>query len=126
MELIKNQYEFMLIPQHPQRNCIYKEGKTCINLRKDTSQNINTILKFLKDENYPEQNGLVQSNIIVRNHNDQLCIKLMNLWWSMIKKFSKRDQLSFNYCCWKLNIIPTYIKWNQIEQYIHWTVHKKQ
>lgn len=122
-----NKFDYILIPKHPQRDCIYDEGNICIKWRKDTKENVNPLLKFLTNENYPKHYGLVQSNIILRKHNDPNCIKLMESWWNIIKNFSKRDQLSFNYCCWKLNLIPDIINWKSIEnKYIHWNGHHKK
>ena len=50
----------------------------------------------------PENYGLVQTNIMVRKHNDQYCKDLMEKWWSELKDYSHRDQLSFNYALWKV------------------------
>lgn len=86
------------IPKHPQRNCIYEEAKICEILKKDTHENISKQIKFYEYKHYPKNYGLVQSNIIIRKHNDEYCKKLMKLWWDEINKFSHRDQLSFNYC----------------------------
>lgn len=89
------------IPTHPQRNCIYKETKACVMLKKDSKENIDKIVDFLKKQHFPQNQGLVQSNIIYRKHNDEYCIRLMNEWWDVLSKYSHRDQLSFNYVLWK-------------------------
>ena len=44
---------------------------------------------------------MVESNIIIRKHNERECIELMEEWWKEIKTNSHRDQLSFNYVLWK-------------------------
>ena len=93
--------ESVLIPHHPYRNCIYKEGKECIRLKKDTAENVNPQLNRYKEEGFPVNIGLVQSNIIIRKHNEEDCIKLMEAWWEEIERGSHRDQLSFNYALWK-------------------------
>ena len=38
----------------------------------------------------------------------------MNQWWNMIEKYSKRDQLSFNYICWKLEYAYYTVPWDSI------------
>lgn len=96
-----NTNNVVFIPEHPSRKCIYKEGKACITLKKDTPANINAQMDRFKAEGFPENYGLVQSNIMVRKHNDASCIKLMKTWWEQIEKGSHRDQLSFNYAVWK-------------------------
>ncbi len=118
--LTDNIYDFLLIPEHPKRDCIYEEAKACIAMKKDLKENIEKEISFLKEEQYPEHNGLVQSNIIVRNHNKKECIDLMETWWNMIQTYSKRDQLSFNYVCWKCNLNINTIPWKKVENYIIW------
>ena len=92
----------VFIPQHPERNCIYAEGSAVIRLKKDTKENVNRQLNGYREEGFPPDYGLVQSNIIIRKHNDYECIKLMEKWWEELKNKSHRDQLSFNYAVWKL------------------------
>lgn len=96
-----NDDNYILCYDHPYRNCIYQEVNACLKLKKDSIENIKNTENFLINENYPRNNGLIQSNILVRNHNNNECIFLMENWWEMIKKYSKRDQLSFNYIFWK-------------------------
>ena len=75
--------------------------RICKNLKKDTGANIDSQLERYRKEGYPEGNGLVQSNIVIRKHNSESCIKLMEAWWKEIYEGSHRDQLSFNYALWK-------------------------
>jgi hypothetical protein len=94
---------------HFERDCIYQEAKACIDQQKDEPETILKEVDFLKKENYPKNNGLFETNIIFRKHNDPSIIKLMEDWWKMILNFSKRDQLSFNYVLWKNKIKYKYI-----------------
>ena len=57
--------------------------------------------EVLINENFPRNTNLVQSGVLLRKHNNDKCIFMMNKWWEMIKNYSKRDQLSFNYVFWK-------------------------
>lgn len=91
----------VFIPSHPERNCIYEEMKACIKLKKDTEQNIAPQRKRYTEEGFPKNYGLVQSNIVIRRHNNPDCIKLMETWWEEVKNGSHRDQLSFDYARWK-------------------------
>lgn len=93
--------ENVYIPTHPTRKCIYKEMTECVKMKKDTEANISKQREKYKQEGFPENYGLVQSNIIVRRHNEPDCIKLMDTWWNELKNGSHRDQLSFNYSLWK-------------------------
>jgi len=98
-ELIDN--NILQVPMHPDRNCLYSEARMCIKLKKDIKENINPQVEEYKKEGYPENNGLAQTNILIRKHNNKNCIKLMDDWWKEIKTKSCRDQISFNYVLWK-------------------------
>lgn len=90
------------IPKHPHRNCIYDEKTAILKYKKDVLKNMQKQLSRYKSERFPAHFGLVQSGIIIRKHNDPYCIRLMELWKDEIIKGSHRDQLSFNYCLWKV------------------------
>ncbi len=93
--------ESVYIPRHPQRKCIYAEMTACIQIKKDTEANIAPQKRKYLKEGFPKNYGLVQSNIIIRRHNDPACIKLMETWWTEVRNGSHRDQLSFDYARWK-------------------------
>lgn len=100
-ENLKNDFA---IPKHPDRICIYDEAETILRLGKDTFENVNPQIQKYKEMSYPSKNGLVQSQIIIRNHNNKNCISIAEDWWNELKKGSKRDQLSFNYSIWKKEV----------------------
>jgi len=91
----------MICFDHPYRNCIYQEAEICIAIKKDSASAINPQINKYKNENYPKEQGLISSGLLFRRHNDPDVIKLMNDWWNEIRMYSRRDQLSFNYVCWK-------------------------
>ena len=98
-ELLSN--ESIIIPQHPKRERIYEEMEACLHFKKDSMENMLPQITRYKKENFPPKYGMVQSNIIIRKHNNDDCKRLMNLWWEELSKGSHRDQLSFNYCLWR-------------------------
>lgn len=98
--LKKNKFATII---HPGRKCIYEEAEACKKLNKDTNENINKIVEYLQKQNFPKNLGLFETNIIFREHNNKNVIKFNKDWWFMVKNFSKRDQLSFNYIKWKNN-----------------------
>ncbi len=102
--LIKNK-TLVAVPNHPERLCVYKEAEI-IKMHKIDAQNIvDQEIKILQDDNYPRNKGLSETGILLRRHNN---IKsALDLWWYMVEKYSKRDQLSFNYALWKNNIERT-------------------
>ena len=106
-ELLKTHDEsFMTTLQHPYTNCIYVEAKKCSNTKDSAFKIFKQVFMRYFLEKYPKDNGLIESRIIIRNHNDENCKKLMSDWWNEVRDYSHRDQLSFNYVLWKnkLNI----------------------
>lgn len=89
--------------EHPDRNSIYNEFGAVLFIHKETEENIKFIDKRYKKEGFPNNYGLSENCLIVRNHNDINCINLMNSWYYEIEHYSYRDQLSFNYILWKIN-----------------------
>ena len=93
----------LLTITHDVRDCIYDESIACINANHDLTETINTQIKKYEQEKFPKHNGLIASGILFRDHHDPDVIKLMDDWFNEVKNHSRRDQLSFNYVCWKNN-----------------------
>jgi len=100
-----NNGTLIAVPKHPERDCIYDESKEIIARRYDLRKTINQEIRVLKNEKYPKHNGLSETCILFRRHNDMS--NVMDLWWEMIKSYSKRDQLSFNFVLWHYNMSYT-------------------
>ncbi|MBO4626180.1 MAG: DUF616 domain-containing protein [Alphaproteobacteria bacterium] len=95
----------ILIPRHPDRDCIYDETKAVYESNKDTHAAIFGICDLLRLNGYSRKLGLTENNIIYRRHNDKKVIMVDSMWWNMFIKKSHRDQLTFGYVLWK-NKIP--------------------
>lgn len=117
------------VPKHPTRVCIYAESKAVLAMKKDTKEIVDPQMKRYKAEGFPEKFGLLQSNIMIRRHNNEDCIRLMEAWTKEIIEGSHRDQLSFNYCCWKnKDIMVKYLDAKIYDsEWFHWhKVHKRR
>lgn len=91
------------VHSHFQRDCVYQEAKECIHQRKDDNHSIERQIEYIAALGYPENNGLVETAQVIRRHSE--AVSLVNeYWWSFIRDFSIRDQLSFNVVCWFRNI----------------------
>jgi hypothetical protein len=92
-----------LLPKHPLRDCIYDEAFACIERNKVTISNLIEQIKFYKQDNFPNNFGIGENNILYRIHNNRNVIELMeNLWKDLNKWNTKRDQLSLFYLVWKI------------------------
>lgn len=95
-------------------DCIYEEARQCIRLTKKGSYKEEPALMqkqadHYREQGYPKHNGLITGMILVRKHNEPDVVKTMEDWWREIEKWSRRDQLSFNYTAWKNYFKFTYI-----------------
>jgi len=88
---------------HPERDCIYDEATAVVEMGKERASIVSEQMEHYKAEGYPEHNGLVATGVIVRKHTAKM-EQFNNAWWAEIGRYSVRDQLSFNYVCWKMGI----------------------
>jgi hypothetical protein len=94
--------------KHTTRTCAYDEGKEIINLglHYDYPENVINQLNMYNSERFPQQTGLWEMSCFIRKNTAN--IQRLNLmWWEQICRYSSRDQISFPYCLWKTNIVPT-------------------
>ncbi len=63
-------------------------------------------MKRYSKEGFPRFFGLTENGILVREHNNEDCIRIMDTWWDEVLNYSRRDQLSFMYAIWKNGFIP--------------------
>jgi len=89
---------------HNERDCIYDEAYIVIEYGLDSKYRVLKEVEYLKKQNYPSHYGLIETNCVLRRHNEDKIRLLNDEWWNMIDMYSKRDQLSFNYVAWKNGI----------------------
>lgn len=98
--------------RHGGRQCIYQEAQECIRRGLDDPNRIKRQMRFYREEKYPENNGLVQTTMIVRNMKDEGWRKASPFWHEQTCLYSKRDQLSLNYIAWKAGLEIGYFEGN--------------
>lgn len=102
---------FIAIHNQPGRDCVYQEATEIIVIGKASKDQVLSQVKAYKKEGFPKHYGLFRTCVVVREHNNEICRNLMNVWWENINKYSKRDQLSFTYALWKLNLQRTAVSY---------------
>ena len=95
------EHRLLSVPEHPKRNCIYDEANEIKALKYDLPEVVDAEIAELRRLNFPEKMGLNETNILFRYHNNPKCIAMMEDWFDFIQRYSRRDQLSFNYVIWK-------------------------
>ena len=90
---------------HFDRHCIYDEMHTVFRMKLETEDTILRWGHILRKNKYPQNAGLHETNVVYRNHNDRGIAYFDKMWWNCIDNYSRRDQLSFDYVLWKLNLL---------------------
>jgi len=103
LDLLEPQSDFMTRLHRRKRDCVYEEGRICIERRLDSREDILRQLDFYRSENYPIRNGLYWTTILFRRHTERLR-EFSTLWWKQLEKYSFRDQISLPYVAWKHNM----------------------
>lgn len=60
-------------------------------------------------DGFPDSGGLSWNCVLIRKHLEPDVVRTMEAWWDELKKWSKRDQISFNYVAWKTGLRFNYI-----------------
>lgn len=103
---IKRRNLTLLLPSHYARCCIYQEYSVVLEAGLDNKDLILEELNLLKRNSMPQNYGMLENNLIYRKHNDPKVVTIDTEWWQMVKRYSKRDQLSLVYILFKHNINP--------------------
>ncbi|MCP4903174.1 MAG: glycosyltransferase, partial [bacterium] len=87
---------------HPHRDCVYEEALEIISRGGlDDPTVVRDHMNRYRSQHFPDDSGLIETNVLVRRHNDPAVKRLMNLWWHQLVNGSKRDQLSLPYVLWR-------------------------
>jgi len=58
--------------KHYRRNCVYDEGEECANLKLDDPKIIQDQMQKYRKQNYPVNNGLLETAIMIRKNNKKI------------------------------------------------------
>lgn len=86
---------------HPERDCAYEEARVVADIGYDRKSIVEQQMAFYRELGYPQTNGLNVGTLLLRKHNERRVVAAMNAWYEEVLKFSKRDQLSFNFIQWR-------------------------
>lgn len=101
---IRNEDHSLLIPSHFARTCIYQEAEAVKAAGLDDPALIDAEVALEKAAGFPKNYGLNETNVLYRRHRNPDIIRVMDEWWAMIAKYSKRDQLALSFILWKHGI----------------------
>ena len=93
----------MFIEKHPGRDCVYDELEANCRLNKDDVQAMREHVETYRKEGMPKKYGMVETGLQFRKHNAPEVIEFQEMLWNEMVTKTRRDQLSWTYCAWKLN-----------------------
>ena len=86
---------------HPHRNRLKTEAKAISSLKRkvDPEKMMQQVSDYYR-KGYADECSIFETTVLLRKHNDKNVQKIMSDWWSQIKKYTTRDQLSLHYVLW--------------------------
>lgn len=88
---------------HVARCCAYAEGQRMAEKGRDEPSIIHAQMRRMRADGFPERQGLHATGALLRANHERVH-RFNELWWEEITRGSNRDQVSFNYCLWKLKL----------------------
>jgi hypothetical protein len=79
--------------RHPGRSCLYDEARQCLLERIGNATEIERQVSYYEACGFPREWGLFACGVILRRHTPQV-IRLNEAWWSHVRDFCERDQIS--------------------------------
>lgn len=80
--------------QHPSRDCIYAEAEKCRDMRYISYFKLAQLHLIYLFSGVKRHSGLMETNLILRKHNDAKVVQFDSDWWRKILTLCSRDQLS--------------------------------
>lgn len=121
MSYMKN--GFVISPHFDNRHCAY--GEATIRPPKYAKEPLDEQVAFYKSEGFPEQYGLYECGVSVRDMSNLSVKKLGELWHQQNLTWSYQDQVSLPYCLWKTGFQPDVLPatWRSMN-WIYLSAHK--
>ena len=92
----------MICFPHYDTNTLKAQADAIISNKKAPEQELIRQLENYKKRGYKDKGYMAETACIVRDHHDEKLKKVMDDWWKEIISYNhNRDQMSFDYVCWK-------------------------
>jgi hypothetical protein len=86
----------MAVWKHPDRDCLYEEGKAVKGIGGDYTWKVDEQLLHYRKNGFPDNAGLYECGVIIRRHSKRM-EEFNEAWWKELCDWSCRDQISFPY-----------------------------
>jgi hypothetical protein len=109
----------------PWRACLYDEAEEVIRLDYDDERRVREQIDHYREMGFPRHAGLIAGGVLLRRHNDPELIAVAEEWYEHVLRFSKRDQLSFNFVAWRRGFKHAILKDSLLANpYVAWPARK--
>jgi len=90
---------------HPLRNSVKEEVEACLKSGKVIDKdNLLKELAHFRQEGFPDDVGLIEATVMLKNHQHPSLNQAMETWWNLFEQFETRDQFSLPYVLWKTGV----------------------
>lgn len=131
VELIKELPKTRLITFCPNYwSSVYREIISVLQNGRDDEQLVTKQAEVYWLSGMPDDYGGFMCGILIREHNNPVCMKIMEEWWQQVKKYSARDQIALPYVLWKNGYVSSDVgvvekKYNYINGGKYWRFKKE-
>lgn len=94
---------------HCVRKDVMSEAEFCSDKGLDNARVIWHQMAQYREEGFPDDVGLAHTSFLVRRNVPEATM-FNEAWWREIENGSRRDQLSFDYCRWRLGVEMSWIR----------------
>lgn len=91
------------VMRHPELGGILEEAKEIVKRGKAPAKQVEEQLAYYRQQDYPVGRARIATGVLVRRHTEAVA-HFNEAWWAQITRFTARDQLSFDYVCWKMGM----------------------
>lgn len=99
-QFLEEDAAFGVIP-HPYRANVATELAELVKMKIDEPDLLNAQYARYQEAGFPDDAGLTETNLIVMDIRRPETRAALDIWWEQIDTYSRRDQMSFDYACWK-------------------------
>lgn len=89
---------------HLARDCIYEEAQAVVIARYAPPEIVEAQTRAMEDASYPRHNGLSETGVLIRFNRPEVSRFNEAVWEDICRWGSWRDQLSFDFVLWRLEI----------------------
>lgn len=94
----------MAFHAHSKRVCAYDELDAVAAVGRISRAKAEAYRQYLEKNGLPREYGMAEGNVIVRDHENECCRKIMGLWWKQFRERISRDQVSLPLILYRLGI----------------------